>query len=169
MNQHQHPSPAPVDDSDVLAALIPDTPASLTDTSPDPKSGADPIPDTQTLLELAEKQIAEGAPAASVSSADTVTPETDTAVPPLVPRWVWQTSASTLVVAAAVGVVAFVVWGVSVALNLAAAGLAAATAAAAAAAPFVIGAVVLVVVLVLVCRRGRMVEMTQTQTVRFRR
>lgn len=84
---------------------------------------------------------------------------------PVVPRWVWVIAARLLVASAVAGVVAFVVWGVSMAL-------AAAASAVAAVAPVLLGAVACVALLALLCRRrpgSVSVTQTMTQTVKVRR
>ncbi|WP_331728821.1 hypothetical protein [Streptomyces canus] len=137
---------------DLARFLIPDTPASLigrheaTEAAPAaPERPA--IPSTADLLAAWERQ---QHAAALVQSGALVPQSAALAVPehdPIVPRWVWRASAVTAAVSAMAGVVGFVVWGVSLALN-------AAVAAVAAAAPYLGVAVVAVVALALLCRRG---------------
>lgn len=143
-------TPREVSTDDLLAALIPDTPA------------AAETPAVGQLLELARRQGAlagtpEHVPGAHLPAV--ATPADNAA--PIVPRWVWQASARTALVAVVAGLVAFVVWGIAVALH-------AAAAAAAAIAPVALGVLAVVGVLAALCRR-REVEITQTQTIRIKR
>lgn len=133
---------------DLARFLIPDTPASLigrqeaTEAAPERPA----IPSTADLLAAWERQ---NAAAALVQSGALLPQSAALAVPehdPIVPRWVWRASAVTAAVSAMAGVVGFVVWGVSLALN-------AAVSAVAAAAPYMGVAVVAVVALALLCRR----------------
>lgn len=133
---------------DLARFLIPDTPASLigrheaTEAAPERPA----IPSTADLLAAWERQ----QHAAAVVQSGALLPQSAAlAVPehdPIVPRWVWRASAVTAAVSAMAGVVGFVVWGVSLALN-------AAVSAVAAAAPYMGVAVVAVVALALLCRR----------------
>ncbi|MCW5254720.1 hypothetical protein [Streptomyces sp. SHP 1-2] len=159
MNSNEYPAQGgEVTPDDLARFLIPDSPASLvaaaegsgTAGQGGPEgAGAAPIPSTAALLAAWQQQ---QAAAALMQSAALAVPQSSAlAVPdadPVVPRWVWRASAVTAAVSAMAGVVAFVVWGVSLAL-------AAAVSAVSAAAPYLGGAVVLAVVLALMCRRGR--------------
>jgi hypothetical protein len=118
---------------DVTRFLIPDTPASLV--TPAPARPA--LPSTAELIAAWEVHQASAA----------LVPVTAPEAAPIVPRWVWQTSARTAVGSALVGLVAFVVWGVSRLLDAAAVALEHA-------APWIGGGVVAVLLLVLLCRRG---------------
>ncbi|MFD9909508.1 hypothetical protein [Streptomyces sp. NPDC059063] len=158
------PAGGAVGDADIVAALIPDTPAALT-----PAPAPAPIPDTATLIALAEQQLPAAASGTAVERSDT---DTDTAVSPLVPRWVWRTSATVTVFAVLVALIAVVVWGVSALLGAAAAGM---TEFADAVAPYAVGALVVVVLAALALTRRKRDEgefeitQTQTQIVRYRR
>jgi hypothetical protein len=133
---------------DLARFLIPDTPASLvppakgTEAAPERPA----LPSTADLIAAWERQ---NAAAALVQSGALLPQSAALAVPehdPIVPRWVWRASAVTAAVSAMAGVVGFVVWGVSLALN-------AAVSAMSAAAPYLGVAVVAVVSLALLCRR----------------
>jgi hypothetical protein len=137
VNSNEYPvSGREVTPDDVASFLIPDSPASLV---PDEEpTGQPPIPSTAELLAAWERQQS----AELVSVAPAAAPVVD----PLVPRWVWRASAVTVAVSAMAGLVAFVVWGVSLALD-------AAVSAVSAAAPYLGVAVVLAVALALLCRK----------------
>lgn len=136
---------------DLARFLIPDSPASLVTPTeapePAPATAPDrPLPSTAELIAAWERQ---NTAAALVQSGALLPQSAALAVPehdPIVPRWVWRASAVTAAVSAMAGLVAFVVWGVSLALN-------AAVSAVSAAAPYLGGAVVAVVALALLCRR----------------
>jgi hypothetical protein len=137
---------------DVTRFLIPDTPESLvtpserTETAPPAAPERPAMPTTAELLAAWERQ---QTAAALVASGALLPQSAALAVPdtaPIVPRWVWRASAVTASVSAMAGLVAFVVWGVSLALD-------AAVSAVSAAAPYLGGAVVLAVALALLCRK----------------
>jgi hypothetical protein len=147
-SSNEYPAPGrEVTPDDVAAFLIPDTPASLVPPTGRPEAaGAEAperpaLPTTGELIAAWERQQSAGALAVPQSAALAV-PEVD----PIVPRWVWRASAVTAAVSAMAGLIAFVVWGVSLAL-------AAAVSAVSAAAPYVVGGLVLAAVLALVCRK----------------
>ena len=150
-NEYRGPGPEVTPD-DLTRFLIPDTPASLVTgpERPEAAPAAAPerpaLPSTEDLLAAWERQQR----AASLVQSGALLPQSAAlAVPehdPIVPRWVWRASAVTASVSAMAGVVAFVVWGVSLALT-------AAVSAVSAAAPYLGGAVVLVVALALLCRK----------------
>ncbi|MER6611488.1 hypothetical protein ABT282_37990 [Streptomyces sp. NPDC000927] len=133
---------------DLTRFLIPDTPASLLTPPERPEAAPErpAIPSTEALLAAWQQQQHAAALVQSGAllpqSAALAAPEHD----PIVPRWVWRASAVTASVSAMAGVVAFVVWGVSLALT-------AAVSAVSAAAPYLGGAVVLAVALALLCRK----------------
>jgi hypothetical protein len=152
---------------DVTRFLIPDSPASLVTPSKGPETTeAAPerpaIPSTADLLAAWQRQ---QTAAALVQSGALLPQSAALAVPehdPIVPRWVWRASAVTAAVSAMAGVVGFVVWGVSLALN-------AAVSAVSAAAPYLGAAVVAVVALALVCRKrpgGDTLSVSVVQSVR---
>lgn len=136
---------------DLAHFLIPDSPASLvTPTAAPEATEAAPerpaIPSTADLIAAWERQ---SAAAALVQSGALLPQSAALAVPehdPIVPRWVWRASAVTAAVSAMAGVVAFVVWGVSLALT-------AAVSAVSAAAPYLGVGVVALVALALLCRK----------------
>jgi len=151
-SSNEYPAPGrEVTPDDLARFLIPDSPASLLGSPEAPEAApAAPerpaIPSTADLLAAWERQQHAAALVASGAllpqSAALAVPEHD----PIVPRWVWRSSAVTAAVSAMAGVIGFVVWGVSLALN-------AAVSAMAAAAPYLGVAVVSVVALALLCRR----------------
>lgn len=153
MSSHnEYPAPGrEVTPDDLTRFLIPDTPASLVTPSEGPETTeAAPerpaLPSTADLIAAWERQ---NAAAAAVQSGALLPQSAALAVPehdPIVPRWVWRASAVTAAVSAMAGVVAFVVWGVSLALN-------AAVSAVSAAAPYLGVGVVALVALALLCRR----------------
>lgn len=165
MSQNEYPAPERQVTSDDLAAwLIPDSPAALT--KPEPR----PMPTTAELLAAWEQQQRQ-ADGSNASAA--LVPHQTTEVPaiiepeagPVVPRWAWVIAARLLVAATVAAIVAFVVWGVSMAL-------AAAASAVAAAAPVIGACAIGAGVLLLLCRRrpgSVTVTQTMTQTVRVRR
>jgi hypothetical protein len=154
MSSNEYPvSGREVTPDDVASFLIPDTPASLvgpteeaTQRGSTVPNGTVAIPSTAELLAAWERQQA----AAALVQSGALVPQSaalavaDTA--PIVPRWVWRASAVTAAVSAMAGLVAFVVWGVSLALD-------AAVVAVSAAAPYLGAAVVVVVALALLCRK----------------
>lgn len=151
-SSNEYPAPGrEVTPDDLARFLIPDSPASLLGSPEAPEAApAAPerpaIPSTADLLAAWERQQHAAALVASGAllpqSAALAVPEHD----PIVPRWVWRSSAVTAAVSAMAGVIGFVVWGVSLALN-------AAVSAMSAAAPYLGVAVVSVVALALLCRR----------------
>lgn len=156
MSSHnEYPAPGrEVTPDDMARFLIPDSPASLVTPSEGPEATeateAAPerpaLPSTADLIAAWERQ---NTAAALVQSGALLPQSVALAVPehdPIVPRWVWRASAVTAAVSAMAGVVAFVVWGVSLALN-------AAVSAVSAAAPYLGVGVVALVALALLCRR----------------
>lgn len=150
MSSHnEYPAPGrEVTPDDLTRFLIPDSPASLTGrpeaTEAAPERPA--IPSTEALLAAWQQQ---QHAAALVQSGALLPQSAALAVPehePIVPRWVWRASAVTAAVSAMAGVIGFVVWGVSLALN-------AAVSAVSAAAPYLGVGVVALVALALLCRR----------------
>lgn len=139
MSSPEYPVSGPeITPDDVTRFLIPDTPASLVTPAPAKDVPARPaLPSTAELITAWEVHQASAA----------LVPVTAPEATPIVPRWVWQASARTALGSALVGLVAFVVWGVSRLLDAAAAALAHA-------APWIGGGVVAVLLLVLLCRRG---------------
>ena len=133
---------------DVARFLIPDSPESLIPRQAVPEAalGRPAIPSTADLIAAWERQSLAAAivaqSAALPQSAALAVPDTA----PIVPRWVWRAFAGTAAVSAMAGFVAFVVWGVSLALSAAASALSAV-------APYLGGAVVLAVALALMCRK----------------
>lgn len=143
MSSNDYPAPgSEITPDDLTRFLIPDTPAALV--PPSDKTEADPVrpalPSTAELIAAWEQQ--NTAAALVPQSAALAVPDTA----PIVPRWVWRASAVTAAVSAMVGLVGFVVWGVSLALT-------AAVSAVSAAAPYIGAAVILAVTLALLCRR----------------
>ncbi|MFE6774438.1 hypothetical protein ACFVFD_36360 [Streptomyces fimicarius] len=133
---------------DLTRFLIPDTPESLVTDPERPEAAPErpAIPSTAELIAAWERQ---QTAAALVASGALLPQSAALAVPdtaPIVPRWVWRASAVTASVSAMAGVVAFVVWCLSLALT-------AAVSALSAAAPYLGGAVVLAVALALLCRK----------------
>ena len=153
MSSHnEYPAPGrEVTPDDLTRFLIPDTPASLVTPSEGPEAteaapGRPALPSTADLIAAWERQ---NAAAAAVQSGALLPQSAALAVPehdPIVPRWVWRSSAVTAAVSAMAGVVAFVVWGVSLALT-------AAVSAVSAAAPYLGAGVVALVALALLCRK----------------
>jgi MYXO-CTERM domain-containing protein len=148
-SHNEYPAPGrEVTPDDLTRFLIPDSPASLTGrpeaTEAAPERPA--IPSTEALLAAWQQQ---QHAAALVQSGALLPQSAALAVPehePIVPRWVWRASAVTAAVSAMAGVIGFVVWGVSLALN-------AAVSAVSAAAPYLGVGVVALVALALLCRR----------------
>ncbi|MBT2395943.1 hypothetical protein [Streptomyces sp. ISL-100] len=140
---------------DMARFLIPDTPASLITPSPAPETAPErpEIPSTADLIAAWER-----ASAAGVVVQSAPVPAPDTA--PIVPRWVWRTSAVTAAVSAMVGLIAFVVWGVAQALGAAAAALEGSL-------PYLVGAAVFILAAVIATRgkseRGSL-SLTVSQT-----
>lgn len=144
---------------DLTSYLIPDTPASLLDSAPQPAAQAAPepsrMPSTADLLaawELQQKMTGALVPAAP-ERADSG---------PLVPRWALRAALGTVALSAAALLVAFVVWGVGLLLDAAATALEHA-------APWIGGATVAVLLLVLLCRKrpqGGNLSVSVTQSVR---
>lgn len=147
MSTHEYGAPdREVTSEDVTRFLIPDTPAELTEAAPTAAPSRPAIPSAADLLAAWEQQ---QTAAALVQSGALLPQSAALAVPdtaPIVPRWVWRASAVTASVSAMAGVVAFVVWGVSLALT-------AAVSALSAAAPYLGAAVVLAVALALAARK----------------
>ncbi|MFF4673039.1 hypothetical protein ACFY1C_24845 [Streptomyces sp. NPDC001279] len=130
------PSPRQVTTEDLLAALLPDSPAGATPTSPIPTPVAQPALDVTALLDLARRQGALEA---------TVTHTTAPAAPeapagPLVPRW----AIGTAVASVGIGAGGFLL---AHALDLLATGAAALAAGITAAAPVLILGIVLLAAL----------------------
>jgi hypothetical protein len=141
--------------ADMLAALVPDDARQLVE----PQAA---IPEPAALLAMARRQgQLAGTPEHSPGAHLPAVPERPAQVSPIVPRWVWQASARTALVAVVAGLVAFVVWGIAAALH-------AAAAAASAIAPVAIGVLAVAGIFAALGRR-RTVEITQTQTIRFKR
>lgn len=152
MSKNEYPAAGrEVTPDDLTRFLIPDTPASLVTPAGDPEATEaaterPALPSTADLIAAWERQ---NAAAAAVQSGALLPQSAALAVPehdPIVPRWVWRASAVTAAVSAMAGVVAFVVWGVSLALT-------AAVSAVSAAAPYLGAGVVALVALALLCRK----------------
>ncbi|MFF4709770.1 hypothetical protein [Streptomyces sp. NPDC001297] len=153
MSTNEYPRQTPeVTSEDLARFLIPDTPASLVTGTDRPEAAPTATPERPALPTTAELIAAwerQQTAAALVASGALLPQSAALAVPdtaPIVPRWVWRASAVTASVSAMAGLVAFVVWGVSLALD-------AAVSAVSAAAPYLGGAVVLAVALALLCRK----------------
>jgi hypothetical protein len=152
----QYPTGRQITDADLLAALMPDTPAGAAPTTPAPAPAvpvapaAQPTLDVAALLELARRQ---GALEAAVTKTAPASPANSG---PIVPRW----AVGTAVASVGIGAGALLLgW----ALDLLAAGAAAVAAGITAAAPMLIVGAVLVVAL-LNRRKGGGFEVTQTIT-----
>lgn len=150
----QYPAPdRQITNDDLLAALLPDTPAGAQTTTLPP--AAQPTLDVAALLELARRQ---GALEATVKAqAPAVPAEDKVSSGPVVPRWA---------VGAAVAAVGIGAGGLllGVALDLLATGVAAVAAGLTAAAPMLILGVVLVAALLSRRSPAPTVEITQTIT-----
>lgn len=148
-SSNEYPAPGgEVTPDDVARFLIPDSPESLISRQAAPEAAPErpALPTTVDLIAAWERQSL----AAAIVAQSAALPQSvalakpDTA--PIVPRWVWRASIGTAAASAMAGLVAFVVWGVSLALSAAASALAAV-------APFLGIAVVLAVALALLCRK----------------
>ncbi|MER5675291.1 hypothetical protein [Pseudonocardia alni] len=137
---HQYPDTSrQISTEDLLAALLPDSPAGAQPTAPAPAApAASPVLDVAALLELARRQGALEATVAQKTPAPVAEDKLSSA--PLVPRW----AVGTAVAAVGVGAGGLLL---AHALDLLAAGAAAVAAGISAAAPMLILGVVLVAAL----------------------
>ncbi|MET8297678.1 hypothetical protein ACFYZ8_44660 [Streptomyces sp. NPDC001668] len=151
---HQYPPARPVSDADLLAALLPDSPAGAEPTAATP--AAQPVLDVAALLELARRQ---GALEATVAQTAPAVPAAPEKTGPIVPRW----AVGTAVAAVGIGAGGLLL---GYALDLLATGAAAVAAGITAAAPMLILGGLLVAALL--GRRsgkdGGGLEVTQTIT-----
>ncbi|GGV30733.1 hypothetical protein GCM10010260_83930 [Streptomyces filipinensis] len=140
-----------ISDADLLAALLPDSPAGVQPTAPPPAApAAQPVLDVAALLDLARRQ---GALEAVVN---TPAPEDKLSSGPLVPRWAVGTAVAAVGIGAGGLLLGF-------ALDLLATGAAAVAAGITAAAPMLIlGAVLVAAFLGRRSDKGGGFEVTQT-------
>ncbi|MFF5977203.1 hypothetical protein ACFY7C_37525 [Streptomyces sp. NPDC012769] len=149
----KYPADRPITDADLLAALLPDSPAGAHPAAPAP--AAQPTLDVAALLELARRQ---GALEAAVTAQATpAVPAVPQKSGPIVPRW----AVGTAVASVGVGTGALLLgW----ALDLLAAGAAAVAAGITAAAPMLLVGAVVVAALLGRRKGGGAFEVTQTVT-----
>ncbi|WP_420082955.1 hypothetical protein ACN6AT_39215 (plasmid) [Streptomyces sp. JL4002] len=150
----QYPAPGrQITTDDLLAALLPDSPAGAQPTAPTPAApAAAPTLDVAVLVELARRQ---GALEAAVAAQTTPAAAAPPKATPAVPRWAVGTAVAGLGIGAGGLLLGF-------ALDLLAAGAAAVAAGITAAAPMLILGAVLVAALVGRRSKGGEFEVTQT-------